>query len=115
METQNEQELQFHNLNAFQLISLLNLDKSSLVSIYTQVGEYLASNNYKNFLNDFNFKYTTEDEPDEYNNRIRFLHNRLELSLLHRNIRSLNCNYSALCHFLQLLELHFDIKILSEI
>jgi len=40
--------------------------------------------------------------------------NNIELSIVHLNIRSLKSNSRGLCQFLQLLNLEFDVIILSE-
>ena len=42
-------------------------------------------------------------------------HNNIELSVFHINIRSLNKNHGGLSHLLQLIDLDFDVIVLSEI
>jgi hypothetical protein len=51
-------------------------------------------------LDDINFDYVTEVQ---FNNRVRNVCNRIDLAVIHLNIRSLNCNYRELCQFLELL------------
>jgi len=61
---------------------------------------------------ELNFGYYTEYE---FNNRTRGLRDSVELAVMHLNVRSLNCNHRALCQFMELLALKFDVIILSEI
>ena len=68
----------------------------------------MANTNFVNSVDELNFSYVTDME---FYNKVYML----KLSVIHFNIRSLNCNHRALCQFLELLVLKFDVIILSEI
>jgi len=64
--------------------------------------------------NQLNFDYLTETE---FNNKYasKLDNGSISLSVFHLNIRSLNSNHRKLCQFLQLLCIHFNIIVLTEI
>jgi len=66
----------------------------------------------QNVLNNFSFDYFTSDS---FNEKITGCENRIKLSILHLNIRSLNNNHEELCEFLRTIHHEFDVIILSEI
>jgi len=63
-------------------------------------------------MKELDFSYSTEDE---FNYCYKQCASLIELSVFHVNIRSLNKNHRKLIHFLQSLDITFDIIILSEI
>ena len=106
------QVLPFHNLNDSQFYTFLRLDEVDILNQNTQLSDYAASTNFINSVDELNFSYLTDME---FNNKVHMLKDNIELLVIHFNIRSLNCNHRALCQFLELLVLKFDIIILSEI
>jgi len=63
-------------------------------------------------MKDFKFKYQTSDE---FNDSTLSVKVNIELSVLHMNIRSLNAKCTQLCQLLQLVNIQFDVIILSEV
>jgi len=63
-------------------------------------------------LRDLQFDYRSTDEFNKFSSNLR---NSMELTLIHLNIRSLNKNCMELYNFLQLINLDFDLIVLSEI
>jgi hypothetical protein len=60
----------------------------------------------------FCFKYYSDNE---FSNVVKGLHNKINLSVFHCNIRSLNANQRKLIAFLVTLEYSFDVIVLSEL
>ena len=52
---------------------------------------------------------------DQFNRKVRSITNKCEISIFHLNIRSLNSKQSAFCQLISLLDLDFDVLVLSEI
>ena len=105
-------ELPFYCLSESELGSYLRTEKLNIITEHSILREYLSDISNRNLLEELNFSYVTETQ---FNKRVRNLTNYVELAVFHLNIRSLNCNHRALCQFLQLLEIDFDVIILSEI
>ena len=100
-------------LSDSQLFSLWRLDKIDILNQNSQLKDYITNIDCTRLLNELNFNYVTDVE---FNNKVSAVRDCVELSVIHLNIlRSLNCNHSALCQFLDLLILQFDVIILSEI
>jgi len=104
-------ELPFYNITTSELIGDL-LHKSDSIK------EDLYSSFYKDILNicdndafkQLKFSYCTDCEFN------RTVHgSKIELSVFHLNIRSLNKNHSGLIQLLQLYSIDFDVLVLSEI
>jgi len=108
----NLRALPVYNLSDSQLFSLLRLDKIDIMNQDSQLKDYITHIDCTLFLNELKFNYVTDVE---FNNKVSAVRDCVELSVIHLNIRSLNCNHSALCQFLDLLILQFDVIILSEI
>ncbi len=83
-----------------------------MLAINTNLSDYLKQIDNSNKLNELDFSYVTETE---FNNRLQCICNFVELSVLHLNVRSLNRNHRALCQFLEMLSVKFDVLILSEV
>jgi len=79
---------------------------------HDQLRNYLRNFINKEDYEKLSFKYCSEDN---FNNVTSSIRNHIELSVLHLNIRSLNANHRGLCQFLALLNLQFDVIVLSEI
>ena len=106
MELSNLRALPFYNLSDSQ-------DKIDILNQNSQLKDYITNIDCTRLLNELNFNYVTDVE---FNNKVSAVRDCVELSVIHLNIlRSLNCNHSALCQFLDLLILQFDVIILSEI
>jgi len=93
----------------------------------TELRELVTSNNYladdtfilqlqklcgKDTVSDMNFEYCTESR---FNNLFNCTKKRLDLSVFHLNIRSLNANQRKLVELFCAMDLKFDVIILSEI
>ena len=61
---------------------------------------------------DLNYKFQTECQ---FNQMIHSIGKNVQLSVFHINICSLNANCSKLCQLLAILEINFDVLVLSEI
>ena len=107
----------FHDLNNFDLVHYLqdDNDKSSLFSHrLSDLGlrDYLFNLSKQQFFKDLDSAYYS---VDQFNQKFTKPNYKIELSVFHVNIRSLNKNKRALCELLNFLGLHFDILVLSEI
>jgi len=93
---------------------LLCTDAWSRVSDNDTFREFLCNSRNCDAVRNLNFNYMTEDQFNStFGSNID-----IELGLFHvniRSIRSLNSNYIRLCQYLQLLAVHFDVIVLSEI
>jgi len=63
-------------------------------------------------LQDLKFVYNSIDEFNDICSEVVY---NLEISMIQLNIRSMNKKFSELYHFLHLLDLDFDVIVLSEI
>jgi len=79
--------------------------------LHNDILKYYLDKN-KLLLSELDFQYVTESQ---FNSVLGSYKNKIELSVFHLNIRSLNSKHRVLCQFLELLHLCFDIIILSEI
>ena len=104
--------LPFYSLSDSQLNNFLRLDHQDILFQNNILSDYLRNIDCVSLLDELNFGYVTDLE---FNNKVQSLVSRIELSVLHLNIRSLNCNHLALCQFLELLVVKFDVIVLSEI
>jgi len=102
----------FYSVTDSQFYSYFRLDTLDLLNQNSQLRQYLDNIQNSKALEELNFGYYTEYE---FNNRTRGLRDCVELAVMHLNVRSLNCNHRALCQFMELLALKFDVIILSEI
>ena len=105
-------EFPFSSLTDNQLRELMYDDVWSKVFSNHQLRDYLFKLNSCDVMKDFNFKYQT---GDEFNDSTLSIKDNIELSVLHMNIRSLNAQCTQLCQLLQLVNIQFDIIILSEV
>ena len=109
-------ELPFFCVNDSDLLKLLNIEPCSNFS-----NNLTSEQSFRNCL------YTLSKEPllksldtayytsDEFINKARRDRINLELSIFHVNIHSLNAKHLDLCMFIDLLDIEFDVLILSEI
>ena len=74
--------------------------------------DHLINLNKNSMLQDLKFGCNSIDEFNDICNEVV---DNLEISVIHLNIRSLNKNCSELHNFLHLLDLDFDVIVLSEI
>jgi len=79
---------------------------------HNHLRNYLSKFTNKEDYGKLSFKYCSEDN---FNNVTFSIQNHIELSILHLKIRSPNANLSGLYQFLALLNLQFDVIVLSEI
>lgn len=93
-----------------ELCWLLENDSSNDLLYNDLLKDYLDKN--KLLLSELDFQYVTESQ---FNSVIGSYKHKIELSVFHLNIRSLNSKHRILCQFLELLHLCFDVIILSEI
>jgi len=63
-------------------------------------------------MQDYKFKYQI---IDEFNDTILSVRDKIELSVLHLNVKSLNAKCTQLCQLLQLVNIDFDVIVLSEV
>ena len=97
MELSNLRALPFYNLSDSQLFSLwrLELDKIDILNQISQLKDYITNIDCTRLLNELKFNYVTDVE---FNNKVSAVRDCVELSVIHLNIRSLNCNHiTALC------------------
>lgn len=106
-------EMPFYNLNTAEFYNEIS---NRYDSIFTNcdLKDFIGKIDVIHDINQLNFDYLIETEFN-----CKFASNVengvVALSLFHVNIRSLNANHRKLCQFLQLLCIHFDIVVLSEI
>ncbi len=105
-------ELPFHSVSDPILHSILCTDDWSHVIANEDFRNYLRMMNSSELLDNLNFKYVTDSQFNSYLGNLR---NNIELSLFHLNVRSLNSKHRSLCQFLELLEVNFDVIVLTEI
>ena len=107
-------ELPFYNMTTVQLNEMFVSKTERWENIFShdQLRNYLRNFINKEDYEKLSFKYCSEDN---FNNVTSSIRNHIELSVLHLNIRSLNANHRGLCQFLALLNLQFDVIVLSEI
>jgi len=107
------QEMPFSLLSDFEICNMYsdtNWDFLENDTFVDYIKNYLKGNFHGS--HPFDFKYFTETE---FNHKFRNIENNDTFSVFHLNIRSLNSNCSSLCQFLALLELKFDVIVLTEI
>ena len=106
-------ELPFSSLSDFEISNMFTYSKWDFLENDTFV-KYVARSGLGGNKSDtcpFNFKYYTEMEFNQRFGKIE----QGTFSLFHLNVRSLNANCRSLCQFLELLELKFDVIVLTEI
>jgi len=108
-------ELPFYDVDDFQL------DRDLCCNSQRVRDEAYWNNNFYNCITNItkseifkqlDFDYYT---VDGFNNKVNSFSHNIELSIFHLNIRSLNKNEAHLTSFLQLLNVKFDVIVLSEI
>ena len=109
-------ELPFFVLDDLALVDCLNNDscKSMLNDRLSDLGlrEYLFKLSKDEYFKALESSYYT---TDHFNNKMKRNKKDIELSVFHLNIHSLNSKQRAFCTFIHLLEIEFDVIILSEI
>ena len=104
-------QLPFHFITDAELDTLLCTDAWNCVSDNDTFREFLCDSRNCDAVRNLNFNYMTEDQFNStFGSNID-----IELGLFHVNIRSLNSNCVRLYQYLQLLAVHFDVIVLSEI
>ena len=102
----------FFTLGDSEFRKCLDIDKNDILSNNSQLSEYITNLDNNNILANLNFNYVTDID---FNRKVSSITKLIDLSVIHLNIRSLNCNHRALSQFLELLIIKFDVIILSEI
>ena len=102
----------FYCLSDSELHSFLCKDKISILEDNSELHDYITKIDNSKALDNLNFSYVTDVE---FNTKVRGISKYVELAVIHLNIRSLNCNHRALCQFLNMLVIKFDVVVLSEI
>ena len=108
-------EMPFYNISTHELVEHLLFLTDGIKNDICQNTYFhsdIVSTSNNELLKQMEFSYCTDSE---FNKLVDKIENKIELSVFHLNIRSLNKNHSGLCHFLQLLDLDFDVLVLSEI
>ena len=108
-------EMPFYNICNYELVEHLLFESDSVKAEICQNTDFyniISSVSNNEILKQMKFSYCTDTE---FNKQISELGTKVELSVFHANIRSLNKNHRGLCHFLQLLQVDFDVIILSEV
>jgi hypothetical protein len=105
-------ELLFHQLYNIQLLDVLQTDKASILTVNSVPASYINNLSTTEIIQQLDFPYVTESQ---FNSSVVTIRDNVELALFHLNVRSLNSPHCSLCRFLQLLDIEFDVLILSEI
>ena len=107
-------ELPFSSLSQSEITDLYSDKEDQLLSIKSSDGlyKYLCKLQKTEEYKQLDFDYFTEEH---FNQKIYRMKSSVDMSVLHLNIRSLNANHRALCQYLQLLSLKFEVIVLSEI
>jgi len=92
--------LPFYSLSDSELHNFLRLDHHDILFQNNILSDYLRNIDCVSLLDELNFGYVTDRE---FNNKVQSLVSHNELSFIHLNICSLNCNHLAPCQFLELL------------
>ena len=104
--------LPFGNLSDCELIQLFSNNKWAEILELNNISNYLQNLNKSEILRSLNFKYVT---PEEFNDFACRSTDNVEISVFHLNVRSLNSHHRQLCQLLELLQLEFDVIVLTEI
>ena len=104
------EELPFYNLSDSEFNGEFGCDRWNAIFEHSELSDYIRKINSGSILRELNFKYLT---PEELNSSVS--QNSVNLSVFHLNVRSLNSKHSLLCQLLSLIELKFDVIVLSEI
>ena len=105
-------ELPFYNLLDNEFCREFASNRWNAVFEYSEFGDYIRKLNSGSVLRDLNFKYST---PEELNSSVCKTGSNICFSVFHLNVRSLNSKHALLCQLLSLIELEFDVIVLSEI
>jgi len=109
-------ELPFFDVSNEDLLKLLKAGVG--IDLFNDLTDNHTLRDYLfNLSNEPFFKYldTAYYMTDEFICKAKKCKKQLELSIFHLNIRSLNAKHRELCMFIDLLEIDFDVLILSEI
>ena len=87
-------------------------DKKYFLDCQVELKKYLNTINKSDFFRSLDCNYYS---CDQFNQKVCKVKTNIALSIIHVNIQSLNSKSSALKQFLQILELDFDLVVLSEI
>ena len=109
-------ELPFSNCDQVEFIQLLN---DSPIAV--DFKDYLSTHNFRDILT----KYTKDEQlskldcnyytAEEFNTKFSKIQKNIEISILHLNIRSLNSKVREFCTLINILDIDFDVIVLSEI
>ena len=105
-------ELPFHNLSDNEFYREFVSDRWNAVFENSELGDHIRKLNSGPILRDLNFKYMT---PEELNSSVSKTASNICVSVFHLNVRSLNSKHGLLCQLLSLIELEFDVIVLSEV
>ena len=108
-------ELPFYSISNYELLKIFEYDKLRLSDLVENQSflQYIDKVHTSREFQQLNFEYCTETH---FNNQIsKTIRERIDLSVYHLNIRSLNSNHRGLCQYLSILKLKFDVIVLSEI
>jgi len=107
-------ELSFYGLTTAEINDIFSdkNDRWNNIFVYDALCDYVRNTGNREEHDNLNFKYCSEDTFNHITSAIR---NHVELSIVHMNIRSLNANSHSLIQFLALLDLQFDVIVLSEV
>ena len=106
-------ELPFYNITAYELELLYSsFAVKDNICQNTDFYDKIRATYNNSIIKELDFSYCTEDD---FNRLYKKCASSLELGVFHVNIRSLNKNHRNLIHFLQSLDITFDVIVLSEI
>jgi Reverse transcriptase (RNA-dependent DNA polymerase) len=111
----NMNELPFYNLSTVEFDEELKLNVKALNP--NCLNDHGLKNHLSNISKNEMFNcldclyYTCE----QFNQKVFHMKNNIELSVFHLNIRSLNANQRGLCQLIDLINLEFDVIVLSEV
>ena len=105
-------ELPFIQVSDDELRRLLCNDGWHMICSNYELSDFVSKLKKTDVLKDLNFEYVTSEQM---NSSVRSVGDQIEFSIFHLNVRSLNANHRALCQLLELLDLEFDVIVLTEI
>ena len=106
-------QMPFFDISTHELVEHLLFKTESVKDVICQNTDFyngIVDACNSDILKQMEFSYATDSEFNKIVDKNDY---KIELSIFHLNIRSLNKNHRDLCHFLQLLNLDFDALVLS--
>jgi Reverse transcriptase (RNA-dependent DNA polymerase) len=109
-------ELPFFDIDDDTLVNFLKIDSCERL-IHDRLSDHGLREYLFNLSKEEHFKVLDSAfySLDQFNLKVKKCKKKIELSVFHLNIRSLNANQRKLCTLCALLELEFDVLILSEV